>query len=143
MRSLGSCDIPSDILINIGNVVMTVENAGERASRVAGATAARLSRVAADVDVALLTMEYQIANELGRDRAPNVVHRGHETSPRDDEDAGMFFPVTLLLGLPGSGVLSAAATILQFSSAEIRWKLVMFTPSRPGIDEIELGRAIE
>lgn len=60
---------------------------------------------------------------------------------------GKLLPTTVLLGLPGSGVLSLAAAVLQFSSRSVDWAPVVIVLPSPvddqgGIDEWDLGEAI-
>lgn len=49
---------------------------------------------------------------------------------------------TVLIGLPGSGVLSLAAAVLRFSSGGADWTPIIFNPSGEGIDEQEFAGVI-
>lgn len=111
--------------------------------------AADLSRATADLSAAQLWAEYLPASknngrgttgELNSTNKYRQHDHGRLSSTEGDVEA---LRATVLLGLPGSGVLSLAAVVLRFSSGENDWTPIVFSPSGHGIDELELENTIE
>lgn len=129
----------------------------ERAFDATGAMVAKLVLKTASLNVNAWAAEYQATNTteqqgmMGEDDvgAANSAENGtYKSSLRlVRANAGTAcatrVPVTVLLGLPGSGVLSLAAAVLRFSSGEIEWAPpVVVAAVGEGIDELELHNAI-
>lgn len=135
-------------------------DARERVSTTVIAAAAKLALKTSSLNAAVLSAEYRIATAKTKTREDDCGRSGGDAKFTDtvlwdgaaiasveDIDRGVmpatYVPATVLLGLPGSGVLTLAAAILRFSSAEIDWApIVVFTPVDDGIDELDLHEAI-
>lgn len=148
MGSLDASAIPAKMLAMLceppGVVGMTLSSttAAER-ERAVKVVATDLSRVAARLNVAQLTAEYY----GGRSAMDNG---GAASSCSTTDGVGgssirrkTAMKTTVLVGLPGSGVLSLAAAVLRFSSGEVDWTPVVFVSAQEGVDELELEKAIE
>lgn len=144
--SLDASDIPAKMLAMLceppGVVGMTLSSttAAER-ERAVKVVAADLSSVAARLNAAQLTAEYY--------GIFSAMDTGGAASSCDTIDGGgsirrkTIMKTTVLVGLPGSGVLSLAAAVLRFSSGEVDWTPVVFVSTQEGVDGLELEKAIE
>lgn len=144
---IGHSDVPAEILAMLcappGVAGMTLSGTSTSTAereRAVKAVASDLSRTVARLHVAQLTAEYH--------RGRPVVGTGGDASSCSADDGGNILCKTtlktsVLVGLPGSGVLSLVAAVLRFSSGEVDWTPVVFVSARQGVDELELGKAIE
>lgn len=80
-------------------------------------------------------------SESDNDDRPNDRKGSGKIAWRDEDETPM--STTVLIGLPGSGVLTLAAAVLRFSSGAIDWIPVVFNALGKGLDGPELLRAIE
>lgn len=127
-----------------------------RAFNATSAAAAKLVLKTASLNVTAWAAEYQATTTTeqqgtGQNDGGAGISAGNETYEsslslvRGNADTACTtrVPVTLFLGLPGSGVLSLAAAVLQFSSGEIDWApAVVVAAVGEGINELELHNAI-
>lgn len=131
--------------------------ARERAAR---AIATELSQAAASVSTAEGWAEYRpkimryreggggggggLDSSLGHTqwRCDGDDHLDGSSDARGGGGAETALRTTVLVGLPGSGVLSLAAAVLRFSSGGVDWTPVMFSPADEGVDEQEFETAI-
>lgn len=153
-------DVPSAIItaLRASPVVSMFDGSAAARERVARATAAKLSQAAASVSTAEGWAEYRRENMLYREDGDGGIdtslghsHRqcdgdDHEDGSSDARGGGggaeIALRTTVLVGLPGSGVLSLAAAVLRFSSGRVDWTPVMFSPAGEGVDEQEFENAI-
>ena len=144
-------DVPSAIItaLRAPPVVNMFDSSIASRERAVRAIAAELSQVAGSVNTAEGWAEYRTESKLygegGVDSSLDATQRrddDREGSSAARGDAETTLRTTVLVGLPGSGVLSLAAAVLRFSSGEVDWTPVIFSPAGEGVDEQEFQNAI-
>lgn len=130
-------------------VGMLTSSASTR-ERVINVAAANLSTEVADLNAAALWAEYLPTFKTEFDSGRDAVV-GLENEERGDGRGGVcisngslqILRTTVLLGLPGSGVLSLAAAVLRFLSEGVDWIPIVVNLTGKGVDELGLLKAIE
>lgn len=146
-------DVPSAIItaLRASPIVSMFDGSAAARERAVRATAAELSQAAANVSTAEGWAEYRPDSKLYREGdGGNASSPGDSQQRGDDHEgpsaatggAGTTLRTTVLVGLPGSGVLSLAAAVLRFSSGGVDWTPVIFSPAGEGVDEKEFESAI-
>lgn len=146
-------DVPSAIItaLRASPIVSMFDSSAAARERATRATAAELSQAVVNISTAEGWAEYRPESKLYREGNGGVDSSLEDNQQRDDDHEGpsaarcgaeQTIRTTVVVGLPGSGVLSLAAAVLRFSSGGVDWTPVMFSPAGEGVDEKEFESAI-